>query len=104
MASLLAYAPAWLWLGGGPGLAGLLVWLQRRDRGGELHWLPGEADGGWHWHPAGTAKARAVELRCAYLGPWLIGLRLGRESLWLWPDSSDCGSLWVLRRWLVQHG
>lgn len=104
-ALLVAYAPAWLSLGGGLGVAALLVWLSSRDHGGELCWLPGdEAQGGWRWRPGRDARARAVELHCVYLGPWLVGLRLGRHPLWLWPDSSDGESLRQLRRWLVQHG
>jgi toxin CptA len=43
----------------------------------------------------GSAVETWELLRCDYLGPWLIGLRLGKRRLWLWPDSASAE---VLRR------
>ncbi|MGM0833159.1 hypothetical protein M0220_01810 [Halomonas qinghailakensis] len=33
-----------------------------------------------------------------YVGPWLIGLRVGPQRLWLWPDSLPAHSQRALRR------
>ncbi|MDN6179906.1 MAG: hypothetical protein L0I84_02730 [Halomonas subglaciescola] len=43
-----------------------------------------------------------VPLRCDYLGPWLIGLRLGGRRLWLWPDSAPVEARRRVRR-LFHH-
>lgn len=37
-------------------------------------------------------------LVCTYLGPWLIGLRVGKTAVWLWPDSAPAAQLRLLRR------
>ncbi len=50
------------------------------------------------WRPEGSAQWRDGPLRCDYLGPWLIGLRLAGGRLWLWPDSADPASLRRLRK------
>ncbi|WP_163559138.1 protein YgfX [Halomonas sp. NO4] len=102
MALLVAYAHPGLWLLGGVTLGSVLISQYRRERGGELRGQPGEAGGAWYWRAQGEAVFRPVTLRCHYLGSWLIGLRLGRESLWLWPDSSERESLRQLRRRLIQ--
>lgn len=53
----------------------------------------------WAWWLTADGVARnEVLLRCDYLGPWLIGLKRGRERLWLWPDSLDGESQRCLRR------
>ena len=93
-----------------PWLALLLLLLAvalravRRSPRGELR---AEADpsGGvrWRWCAAGDREARPVSLRCDYLGPWLIGLRLDGRRLWIWPDSCTPQAHRELRRWLVRH-
>lgn len=100
---LMAYAAAWLWLLGGLMLGAELIRWHRRERGGELRWQPVEFGGGWQWQPQGSPVSQPVVLHCRYLGPWLIGLRVGREMQWLWPDSSDPEALRQLRRWLIKH-
>ena len=62
--------------------------LQARDQAAPL--LAWRHDGAEHW--------QQVPLRCDYLGPWLIGLRLPGRRLWLWPDSGDVESLRRLRK------
>lgn len=37
-------------------------------------------------------------VRCDYLGPWLIGLYVGKQRVWLWPDSASQQSLREVRR------
>lgn len=95
-----------LWLGASlfaVMLAVTLYALRGRPRG-TLRALPLADDSlRWEWQDAGDAAWRPVVLRCDYLGPWLIGLRLDGRRLWLWPDSSSAASLWQLRRLLVQQ-
>ncbi|WP_143005082.1 hypothetical protein [Halomonas gudaonensis] len=104
MSLLVVYAPPWLWFPGGFALAAMLIRWHRTERGGELRWQPAASGGGWHWQPQGSRESQPVALHCHYLGPWLIGLRMGREMRWLWPDSSDRDALRRLRRWLVGEG
>ncbi|MCH4564747.1 hypothetical protein MKP05_16740 [Halomonas sp. EGI 63088] len=83
-------------------LAGVLVWVARRRARGELRGSPRVSGGtSWWWRERAGAPWQPVALRCDYLGPWLIGLRLDGRRLWLWPDSSDTASLRALRRALV---
>lgn len=49
-----------------------------------------------------SMPATWVPLRCDYLGPWLIGLRLGNRRLWLWPDSAPVEARRRVRR-LFHH-
>jgi toxin CptA len=98
------YGPVWLALLGILWL-GLLAWhLGCRGVRGELRLVAEEGGGGrWCWRPAREPAWQDVELRCRYLGPWLIALQLAGRTLWLWPDSADRESLRQLRRWLVQR-
>ena len=83
-------------------MAGMMALLARHRRSGQLRLTPtaaGETSAAWRDH--GSEAWRPVSLRCDYLGPWLIGLRLEGRRLWLWPDSSDAESLRRLRRELL---
>lgn len=50
----------------------------------------------------GPVPATWAPLRCDYLGPWLIGLRLDGRRLWLWPDSAPAEARRRVRR-LFHH-
>ncbi|MBB3139754.1 hypothetical protein [Halomonas organivorans] len=96
------YAPGWVTLLAASSLAALLLLDVRRCPAGQLRHQP--RDGGvaqWAWRESGCQEWRETALRCDYLGPLLIGLRLDGRRLWLWPDSSDAESLRQLRRMLV---
>ncbi len=91
-----------------PGIAALAAlsfvvafgWQARRRPGGRLRFVPIGEGGEWEWaEPRG--EWRRVGLRCDYLGPWLIGLRLGRRRFWVWPDSAGADARRRLRRRLV---
>lgn len=83
-------------------LGGVLVTLARQCLNGELRATPKAAGGvEWSWRDSSAPTWRPVSLRCDYLGPWLIGLRVEGRRLWLWPDSSDAASLRRLRRMLL---
>lgn len=83
-------------------LGGVLVTLARQRPGGELRGTPKAAGGvEWSWRDTAAQAWRPVNVRCDYLGPWLIGLRVEGRRLWLWPDSSDAASLRRLRRELL---
>lgn len=83
-------------------LVGTMASLARCPRSGELRLTPtagGETGVAWRDH--GGDAWRPVSLRCDYLGPWLIGLRVEGRRLWLWPDSCDGDALRRLRRELL---
>lgn len=109
LAALVAGTALWLapWWLGAPLLLLMLDAFRRAARGqprGTLRGLPLDEGGTrWEWRAAGDRTWRPVALRCDYLGPWLIGLRLDGRRLWLWPDSSRALSLWQLRRLLMQQ-
>lgn len=95
-------APPWTGLLAAGVLGGVLATLARRHPRGELRGTPKAAGGvDWSWRASAVQAWRPVSLRCDYLGPWLIGLRLEGRRLWLWPDSSDAESLRRLRRELL---
>ncbi|WP_345741695.1 protein YgfX [Halomonas alimentaria] len=105
VAGLLATVLAlWWWLPVALGLGAITFWCVRDQPQGELsaEALPG---GGlqWKWRDAGDTAPRPVSLRCDYLGPWLVGLRLNGRRLWLWPDSCSPSAHRELRRYLVRH-
>lgn len=77
-----------------------LGWQARRRPRGWLRFVPLGDGGEWQWaEPRG--EWRRVRLDCDYLGPWLIGLRLGARRLWVWPDSAAPEERRRLRRLLV---
>ncbi len=44
------------------------------------------------------------QVRCDYLGPWLIGLYVGKQRVWLWPDSAPQQRLREVRRLFHRPG
>lgn len=44
------------------------------------------------------------QVRCDYLGPWLIGLYVGKQRIWLWPDSAPPERLREVRRLFHRPG
>lgn len=94
------YAPLWLTIIVIMMLAGV-VWRDwRRDYPWALRWVPG-IDGGWQQRLGPGDQWRAVSVRCDYLGPWLIGLRIAGRHRWLWPDSATEQQRRALRRVLL---
>jgi len=83
-------------------LAGVMVTLARQRPPGQLRGRPTAAGGiEWSWRENADRPWHAVGVRCDYLGPWLIGLKIEGRRCWLWPDSSDAESLRRLRRELL---
>ncbi|MFW6345585.1 MAG: protein YgfX [Halomonas sp.] len=95
-------APA-LWLALLLLLLAIATWAARRQPRGELSVEDAAAGVCWHWRGDGEPASRPVSLRCDYLGPWLIGLRLDGRRLWLWPDSCSPHAHRELRRLLVSR-
>lgn len=50
------------------------------------------------WLLATGEAGPKLGVSCDYLGPWLVGLRMGPQRLWLWPDSLSGVSQRALRR------
>lgn len=97
-----AVAPPWAGGLAAVVLGWVLVTLARQRLRGELRGTPKAAgDVEWSWRDNAAQAWQPVTLRCDYLGPWLIGLRVEGRRLWLWPDSSDAESLRRLRRELL---
>lgn len=95
-------APPWAGVLAVVALGGGLMSLARQGSRGELRGTPTTACGvEWAWRDSPVQAWRSVSLRCDYLGPWLIGLRVEGRRLWLWPDSGDVESLRRLRRALL---
>ncbi|WP_342448737.1 protein YgfX [Halomonas salinarum] len=99
----MVYAPPWLSATAALCL-GLVVWrhaCRRRE-----HWRlrfvdQGEAGDEWQVQRPDDTEWRPCSLGCEYLGPWLVGLRLAKEPLWLWPDSLSREEGRALRRLLL---
>ena len=99
---LVVTAPPWAVVIVALVLGGVLVTLVRQRLQGALRGTPTAAGAvAWAWRDSVDEAWRPVNLRCDYLGPWLIGLRVEGRRLWLWPDSSDAESLRRLRRELL---
>ncbi|WP_249977199.1 hypothetical protein [Vreelandella olivaria] len=50
------------------------------------------------WVLMGGELEEEQSVRCDYVGPWLLGLYVGPQRLWLWPDSLPPHSHRALRR------
>lgn len=40
----------------------------------------------------------ALPVHCDYLTPWLVGLKVGQQRIWLWPDSLPAEAHRAVRR------
>nr|WP_299240213.1 hypothetical protein [uncultured Halomonas sp.] len=95
-----AYGTPWLVLTATL-ILGSILWRERnRHAGWQLRWVPGTG-GGWQAREASTGDWQNMVLHCDYLGPWLIGLRVGKQRHWLWPDSASQSARRSLRRLLL---
>lgn len=63
------------------------------------------------WQPLGDQSQQVKSeptlseqhhVRCDYVGPWLIGLYVGSQRVWLWPDSASPEYLREVRK-LFHH-
>ena len=110
------------WVGGKPaGMAvavvgGALVWrgYQRQPTGvlslistASLfygRWLPCEQRPAENGQPLNDLNNKEYQVRCDYLGPWLIGLYVGKQRVWLWPDSAPSEQLREVRKLFHRPG
>ncbi len=49
-------------------------------------------------------QAEEYPVSCDYLGPWLIGLYVGKQRVWLWPDSAPKERLRDVRKLFHRPG
>ncbi|MFD2189722.1 protein YgfX [Pistricoccus aurantiacus] len=100
------FGPSWLVLVTLSGSAAVFIRCRKRKRY-SLRWLASDKaigqqrEGQWQWRCDESPTWRAVSVRVAYLGPWLIGLDVDRQRCWLWPDSATGETLRKLRRHLL---
>ncbi|MDT8895683.1 hypothetical protein RSO41_13580 [Halomonas sp. I1] len=96
------WAPAWLAVSSALIVTGVLARVLRGMPYGELCLMPRDgAPPAWGWRDSPHDGWREIDLRCDYLGPWLIGLRGDRKRFWLWPDSAEPARLREVRRVLL---
>lgn len=119
---LIGIAALSYWVGGKPAgamviaLGGAYAWriyrgqskrvLSLTSMGSLFHgrWLSSDqrpADTAW---PMNTPLSDAYVVRCDYLGPWLIGLYVGKQRVWLWPDSAPSEHLREVRKLFHRPG
>lgn len=55
------------------------------------------------WQQSNGELSHPHALTCRYLGPYLICLKVGGRSLWLWPDSASPQAQRELRRYLLLY-
>lgn len=55
------------------------------------------------WLQSNGELSHPHALTCRYLGPYLICLKVGGRSLWLWPDSASPQAQRELRRYLLLY-
>lgn len=101
VALLVAFAPWWLWASASAALALGLAAEWRGEAVIRLRWVPGTAPGWQRWR---DGEWRPASVDCFYLGPWLAGLRIDGQRLWVWPDSVARRERWHLRRLLLWQG
>lgn len=53
------------------------------------------------WLQSNGELSHPYAIRCTYLGPNLIGLNVGIQNVWLWPDSAPYSAQRELRRLLI---
>lgn len=54
---------------------------------GTLYLLPRAEDPLGRWLLPQGELDESLAVSCDYLTPWLVGLKVGHQRVWLWPDS-----------------
>gem|GEM_PF-4954260 len=75
------------------------VWMEGRIRMPTLWW--DETSDSWY-----DVNRNAINVSVFRMAPGIIGMRLGSKNsgvknYWVWPDSADAQTLWMLRRALM---
>ena len=79
--------------------AALLLCRQYRDQpAGALVVVKSGDQLSAQWLSPGGELGSEQPVKADYVGPWLIGLYVGPQRLWLWPDSVPAYSQRALRR------
>ncbi|MDV6318968.1 hypothetical protein [Chromohalobacter sp. HP20-39] len=97
----LALGPGWLILTVSLSGALLVSCWWRGQRRWELRERPDGEQATWQWREVSGQWQNAAP-RPLRIGAWLIGVRLGRRVMWLWPDSADPVSCRLLRVRLLE--
>lgn len=87
------------WAGSGVSvLAAFLLWRSvGAQPKGVLYLVSADKGMTARWRLAYGELGNEQLVRCDYLGPWLVGIWVGPERLWLWPDSLPRESHRLLR-------
>lgn len=76
-----------------------VVWRQYQAQpSGDLQLVKSGAQLSGRWLLGNGELGEERPVRCDYIGPWLLGLHLGPQRVWLWPDSLPAHSHRELRR------
>lgn len=76
-----------------------VVWRQYQAQpNGDLQLVKNGAQLSGRWLLASGELGDERPVHCDYIGPWLLGLHLGPQRVWLWPDSLSAHSHRELRR------
>lgn len=76
-----------------------VVWCQYQAQpNGELRLVKTGTQLLGRWLLANGELSDERPVRCDYIGPWLLGLYVGSQRVWLWPDSLPAHSHRALRR------
>lgn len=76
-----------------------VVWHQYQAQpSGDLQLVKSGAQLSGRWLLGNGELGEERPVRCDYIGPWLLGLHLGPQRVWLWPDSLPAHSHRELRR------
>ncbi|MGO2263606.1 MULTISPECIES: hypothetical protein [Halomonas] len=96
----LSYWVLGLWVGSGiTFVISLLLWRTlHRQVHGVLYLSKRDTAIYGRWRKPYGELSDEVVVRCDYLGPWLVGLWVGPQRLWLWPDSFSRHHHRLLRR------
>ncbi|MCG7590833.1 MULTISPECIES: hypothetical protein [unclassified Halomonas] len=90
------------------GMLVISVWLivraYRTQRCGELHLVQNGSQWEGYWLQSTGEPGVRLGVSCDYLGPWLVGLRIGALRMWVWPDSLPNASQRALRRCFHRPG
>lgn len=90
--------PLWAVAGCSLLLLFLVFYQYQNQPSGDLQLMQNSTQLSGRWLLVSGELGAERPVRCDYIGPWLVGLYIGPQRLWLWPDSLPAHSHRALRR------